>query len=92
MTSSWKSPIINEKLNGQFILIFHILQQYLWVFFVGAITTSSIMAAGYPANTTHRPSVGSMLGRRRRQRANTGPALGRCVVFAGYSRVCSCLF
>ena len=35
-----------------------------------------------PANTTHRPNVGAMLGRRRRRRANIGPALGRCVVFA----------
>ena len=36
-----------------------------------------------PANTTHRPDVGPMLGRRRRRWPNIGPTSGRCVVFAG---------
>ena len=36
------------------------------------------------ANTTHRPDVGPMLARRLRRRANIGPTLGQCVVFAGW--------
>ena len=35
-----------------------------------------------PANTRHWPNVVSMLGRRRRRRANIKTILGKCLVFA----------
>ena len=38
-----------------------------------------------PANTRHWTNVGSMLGRRRRRRANIDPTLVQCLAFAGYS-------
>ena len=41
-----------------------------------------------PANTTHRPNVWPMLGRRRRRWANIGQTLGLCVVFAGNTCIC----
>ena len=36
-----------------------------------------------PAKTRHWTNVGSMLGRRRRRRANIEPTFGQCLVFAG---------
>ena len=36
-----------------------------------------------PASTRHWTNAGSMLGRRRRRRANIDPALVQCLVFAG---------
>ena len=36
-----------------------------------------------PANKINRFDIGPMLGQRRRQWANIGPTLGRCLVFAG---------
>ena len=38
----------------------------------------------YPTETRHSPDAGSMLGRRRRRRANIEPALDQRLVFAGY--------
>ena len=38
----------------------------------------------YPANTIHRPHVGSMLGQRRRRWTNIEPTLGKCIVLNGY--------
>ena len=35
------------------------------------------------ATTTHRPNVGPMFALRPRRQPNIGPALGRCVVYAG---------
>ena len=40
--------------------------------------------AYYHANTGHSPNAVSMLGQRRRRRANIETALGECVVFAGF--------
>ena len=37
----------------------------------------------YPANTMRSPNVVSMLGRRRRHRANIKTTLGQRIVFAG---------
>ena len=36
-----------------------------------------------PADTTHWPNVGSLLGQRRRRWANNYPTLGQCLVFSG---------
>ena len=49
----------------------------------GQVFTLREWISSGPANTTHRPNAGPMLGQRRRRWANIGPALGRCVVFAG---------
>ena len=40
----------------------------------------------FPANTRRWANVWSMLGRRRRRRANIDPALAQCLVFAGNTR------
>ena len=37
----------------------------------------------FPENTIHWSNAGSMLGRRRKWRANINPALSQCIVFAG---------
>ena len=45
----------------------------------------SSLHVNYPANTIHRPNVGTMLGQRRRRWTNIVPALGWCIVFAVFA-------